>query len=211
MAALQDWRKEFGDDYDVPHEVTARFIDQSWHNDISPSFAHREVPVDERRDLRLWVEHPDPARREFPHGCRFVLVDGEDVVLETDDLMAALDGFDAYVVKTRPPTPEPRLAQLTVAQLHDITTRALSVIEVDNEPDEHMELRGELRAIAHLCEHVIATSHMGTAADVAILEREHPGCVCQQFGKSAVPYPSGKCMVCGEPSNPNLPVTGGGR
>lgn len=24
------------------------------------------------------------------------------------------------------------------------------------------------------------------------------GCLCQSYGKSGVPYPSGKCMVCGE-------------
>lgn len=27
------------------------------------------------------------------------------------------------------------------------------------------------------------------------------GCQCQAFGKSGVPYPSGKCIVCGDPVN----------
>lgn len=25
------------------------------------------------------------------------------------------------------------------------------------------------------------------------------GCTCQVYGKSGVPWPSGKCMICGEP------------
>lgn len=31
-------------------------------------------------------------------------------------------------------------------------------------------------------------------------------CLCQMYGKSGVPYPSGKCMVCGEPVDHSRPV-----
>jgi len=31
-------------------------------------------------------------------------------------------------------------------------------------------------------------------------------CVCQQFGKSGVPYPSGKCIICGEKVDTELPI-----
>lgn len=34
---------------------------------------------------------------------------------------------------------------------------------------------------------------------------EAPGCRCQQWGKSGVPWPSGKCMVCGD----KVRLTGG--
>lgn len=33
------------------------------------------------------------------------------------------------------------------------------------------------------------------------------GCLCQQHGKSGVPWASGKCMVCGHQTNPRLPVS----
>lgn len=33
-------------------------------------------------------------------------------------------------------------------------------------------------------------------------------CRCQQFGKSGVPWPSGKCMVCGEPVDVQGAITG---
>lgn len=33
------------------------------------------------------------------------------------------------------------------------------------------------------------------------------GCECQFYGKSAVPWPSGKCMICGYKVNPNGPHT----
>jgi hypothetical protein len=99
MAA--DWRTEFGDDYDVPHEVTARLWDQSWHHDACPSFTHTDFPPDgSGHDLRLWVEHPDPERRETG-APRYAVVHGEALVLGTDDLMAALAAIDRQAAELR--------------------------------------------------------------------------------------------------------------
>lgn len=36
-------------------------------------------------------------------------------------------------------------------------------------------------------------------------------CMCQAYGKSGVPYPSGKCMVCGEQVDPKRPTISNGR
>jgi hypothetical protein len=34
------------------------------------------------------------------------------------------------------------------------------------------------------------------------------GCACQQYGKSGVPYPTGKCMVCGGQVDRQQPFVG---
>ena len=62
------------------------FHDQSWHNDVCPSFSGRGV--------RLWIDYKDPEQREMM-GKRFMMQreneDGEpqnepdDLLLETDD------------------------------------------------------------------------------------------------------------------------------
>lgn len=52
--------------------------DTSWHNDVCPSFT---CDV-----FRLWVDHEDTAQREVgPDGPRFVMMDEDRTVLETND------------------------------------------------------------------------------------------------------------------------------
>lgn len=82
-----NWREQFGDDYDVPAEIEA-LGDQSWNNDSSPSFGINT----EALDLRIWVEHPDPGRREMP-GKRFAVVLGDDHAFTTDSASEAIQRF----------------------------------------------------------------------------------------------------------------------
>lgn len=70
------WKFEHGVDYAVPAEKieAAGLVDTSWHNDVCPSFAITlEDPVThDIHDLRLWVEHTDPERREY-EGPRYAI------------------------------------------------------------------------------------------------------------------------------------------
>lgn len=95
---LRQWQVEHGTEYAIPAEIDAlvdanELHDQSWHNDISPSFgAHSD-----ELDLRIWVEHPDPAKRESG-GSRFSVLmyddDGSAFEIEpfyTDDVNEAIE------------------------------------------------------------------------------------------------------------------------
>ena len=90
------WVREFGAKYQIPREVTAEpgLIDVSWHNDICPSFAWNDRPTSEDDDVRLWVEHVDPAFRENDVQ-RFTIIVNSDVHFETDDVLEALAKFRA--------------------------------------------------------------------------------------------------------------------
>jgi hypothetical protein len=109
--AMRTWETEFGEEWDVPHEITARLADESWHNDTCPSFT---LDLEDGDTLRLWVDHPDVSRREIPELKRYTLVresvertvtDGgrtvgeEDVreeLLATDDLRELLSALSEY-------------------------------------------------------------------------------------------------------------------
>lgn len=87
---IPTWQEEFGPEYAVPDLIANHpaLADTSWHNDIWPSF---EVKGCDR--ARLWIEHPDPAKREFPNepGKRFRVTwaDNEED-FETDDASEAI-------------------------------------------------------------------------------------------------------------------------
>ena len=97
---MPNWVWEFDATYDVPDAITQMegIEDHSWHNDTSPSFGLYD---DRGTFLRLWVEHPDPYRREFgPDQPRFgvFLHDDDDggAVGETwqgEDLHEAIRAF----------------------------------------------------------------------------------------------------------------------
>lgn len=59
--------------------------DTSWHNDACPSFTC-DVFV-------LWIEHPDPAMREF-NSARFTMVCEDETMLETEDWADVLAFMD---------------------------------------------------------------------------------------------------------------------
>jgi len=59
------WLEEFGPEYCVPYEITSdpQLVDVSWHGDLAPSFQLAGF-VNDERDVRLWVGHPDPQLRD---------------------------------------------------------------------------------------------------------------------------------------------------
>lgn len=98
----QNWINQFGREYEVPEAElhAAGLMDTSWGNDVCPSFAY---PGDDDHYLALWIEHPDPERREFGEEwkryivifCEYggqTAVPGTDYTLSfaTDDLGEAL-------------------------------------------------------------------------------------------------------------------------
>jgi hypothetical protein len=101
------WISEHGEEYAVPAEVLAipDIRDLSWHNDTCPRFAL----TDEGEGPNLFVEHPDPAQREYGADApRFVVVilasdvgstgdlqvhDGDDVREAVAAFMAAAHGW----------------------------------------------------------------------------------------------------------------------
>lgn len=101
--AASRWVTEFGLDYDVPGqiigmEIVGEIDDQSWHNDICPSFGLNRDP----QDLRIWIEHVDPERREGAFQGRFAVVlyddDGSEIEAEfhTDDIGAAIERWREF-------------------------------------------------------------------------------------------------------------------
>jgi hypothetical protein len=111
------WRSEFGDEYEVPENISASLYDASWHNDSAPRFWRKEDPASDPKSSAemplydLWVEHPDPAQRELG-GKRFTVVkwvpkegadDVESVTLiETDDESEALHTIMSQPTKSKP-------------------------------------------------------------------------------------------------------------
>lgn len=93
MMAATLWRQEFGDSWDIPDAITQdpRLQDTSWGNDACPSFAFVDADWDHDDPARLWVEHPQPSRRELG-GPRFVVTTGPDcdTAYAGDDVTAAL-------------------------------------------------------------------------------------------------------------------------
>lgn len=67
--------KEFPPDFTIPQCILDLGLrDQSWHNDSCPSFLMYESGNAEDGSYEyvdLWVDHPDPAQREFPEWPRF--------------------------------------------------------------------------------------------------------------------------------------------
>ena len=95
------WIDEFGAEYAVPAEITAKvesgaWVDNSWHNDVSPSFDSHET------GRRIWVEHPDPDLREWenPRYAVFALNEyhehaSDDTIYHGDDLAEAMRAMEA--------------------------------------------------------------------------------------------------------------------
>lgn len=95
-----NWKTEFPD-YDVPAALIDGLVDTSWRQDMAPTFRRADDPRGDEPLLVLWVDHPDPARREV-EGPRFtVSLHPEDEtqtkpLLETDDADAARLFFTSY-------------------------------------------------------------------------------------------------------------------
>lgn len=90
------WRAEFGPGYQVPGVITDEpgIEDISWRNDVAPSFTFASVAELGTTDLRLWVEHPDPAEREAgPRAPRYSVMFDDDECYSGDDVNAALENL----------------------------------------------------------------------------------------------------------------------
>jgi hypothetical protein len=93
------WADEHGEEYAVPAEILAidGIVDLSWHNDVCPRFAVH----DEGFGPNLWVDHPDPDKREMCPTPRFLVLrqvgeegSADDIALyHGDNLTAAIDAF----------------------------------------------------------------------------------------------------------------------
>ena len=126
MASRSDrdlWRREFGDAYDVPAVLTNAedLVDTSWHNDVCPSFETAWMTDEERSAdeiaLRLWVDHRDPAEREYgwEPAARYGVATRDETILSTNDLDDALEcfrreAFRLYVLPRFPVGTRVRLA-----------------------------------------------------------------------------------------------------
>ena len=94
-----NYLKEFPDfDFDIP-QLPDGFVDTSWHNNVSPSFAYE---VNDTHSITLWVDYLDPERREVG-GKQFLVCthmtedagDDHQLIIETDSMPEALE-----VIKT---------------------------------------------------------------------------------------------------------------
>jgi len=101
---MSDWKKEFPDEYRPPDVVQAMvragaLTDESWHNDVSPSFG-AGPELENQPYVKMWVDCEDPELRELGgdryHVQRLVvwgdLADGyeDDFLVSTDRLELAL-------------------------------------------------------------------------------------------------------------------------
>lgn len=93
------WITEHDESYEVPAEILAieGIVDLSWHNDTCPRFGVH----DEGFGPNLWVDHPNPDKREMCPTPRFLVrrqvgeVDSADdiVLYHGDDMHAAIEAF----------------------------------------------------------------------------------------------------------------------
>jgi len=101
---IGDWKKKFGEDYQIPKEILDLLPDQSHDNSLCPSFLVGYKAEGKRQyEVTLWVEHIDPKKRckecrasRF-HFMRLDQVTGEcDGLVDTDDLELALKYVKSY-------------------------------------------------------------------------------------------------------------------
>lgn len=81
----------------LPAPIPRHWSDESWHNDVSPSFRVKELP--DGSYLKVWIDFEDESERELS-GKRFIACWYNDdvapkigTIIETDDwpeLLAAV-------------------------------------------------------------------------------------------------------------------------
>lgn len=92
---MNDWTKEFGRRFAVPDIVGNVLVDVSYGNDSAPSFCFRrmteaELAIGEIVIPRLWVNHPDPERRDFPGENRYQVTILDEMIWEGGDVTTAM-------------------------------------------------------------------------------------------------------------------------
>jgi hypothetical protein len=103
------WVKTFGREYDIPQEIldkvaSEEWQDESYRNDVCPSFGNQ---TRSGHQTRIFVEHPDPKKRENKDAKRFcvLLIDGDGTCVnsfDTDNLDRALAVQNAYYWEVGP-------------------------------------------------------------------------------------------------------------
>ena len=98
---IGNWKEAFGEDYQVPEEITSLLVDQSHKGSLCPSFliGHRE-----EREITLWVEHVDPKKRcKECQESRFLILKvnertgRSEILAETDDAEVAVIYIKCYM------------------------------------------------------------------------------------------------------------------
>ena len=101
---IGDWKKRFGEDYQIPSEITDILPDQSHDNSLCPSFLVGHKADGKRQyEVTLWVEHIDPNERHKESQesrFHFMRLDENtsecDCLVETDDLELAMKYVKSY-------------------------------------------------------------------------------------------------------------------
>jgi hypothetical protein len=95
-----NWLTDFGPEYDIPVEIyrlqqRGLADDYSSPHEGSPSFGIDKTDEDGHiRQVKIWVNHPDPAERDDPGDRRFVVLNEEnDVLANTDDVNEAVKAY----------------------------------------------------------------------------------------------------------------------
>lgn len=85
------YREEFPD-FELDVTIPEGFEDQSWHNDVCPSWYSEEL------DVEMWVDYPKAEEREMQGYHRFQLVSDpnyeHNVLICTDDYALVLMALD---------------------------------------------------------------------------------------------------------------------
>lgn len=98
------YRDEFPEFGELDVEIPEGFTDNSWHNDVCPSFI---CQIDEVGDyiVKLSVDHKDPEKRELQGYPRFLAqVDKYGIPVDhfgTDDWSAAVEWAQNEVKKAK--------------------------------------------------------------------------------------------------------------
>ena len=117
MKTDRTWTNQFGSSYEVPAEILAATVDESWGNDMCPCFVREDDPMtDGEPAVRLWVEHPDVAMRELIL-WRFMVCDRFTELMVTNDADEALAFFLSLELEPLAETPERQIARAFSAAL----------------------------------------------------------------------------------------------
>lgn len=76
--------------------VPSDFHDQSWHNDVCPSFS--------AHGLRLWIDYKEPEMREMM-GKRFCLQHEDEETGETSEVLLETDDWNEVIAMIAALTP----------------------------------------------------------------------------------------------------------
>ena len=93
-----NWKEEFDESYEVPEIISEALLDQSWHNNICPSFSNDDD------EITLWCEHPDFDQREMQEDYRYsvsVWYDDGRILWTGNDPKEALQAYEFHASEYR--------------------------------------------------------------------------------------------------------------